>query len=260
MDYAGMFSLKGRNAIVAGGAGGIGSEVCKALAAHGARVAVADIDEEGGARVAAAVAEYGRAHGAAGADFFPVDVTSPLSVDAMVAAVHDAYGHIDILVCANGIFVVEPSEDVTDVAWDRMMKVNLYGTFYLCRAAGRHMIAQKYGKIVNFSSTDAFLGVPNQASYCSSKGGVNQLTRVLATDWIQHGINVNAVGPCDIDTPMTHKYIESPGYGEWIVNALPIGRVGQPEEIAGAVVYLCSDAARLVVGHTLMVDGGRTVI
>jgi NAD(P)-dependent dehydrogenase (short-subunit alcohol dehydrogenase family) len=89
---------------------------------------------------------------------------------------------------------------------------------------------------------------------------VNQLTRVLATDWIRHGINVNAVGPCDIDTPMTHKYIESEGYGEWIVNALPIGRVGQPEEIAGAVVFLCSDAARLVVGHTLMVDGGRTVI
>jgi NAD(P)-dependent dehydrogenase (short-subunit alcohol dehydrogenase family) len=255
MDYARMFSLEGRNAIVAGGAGGIGSEVAKALAAHGARMAIADIDEERGPRVAEAVRAYGT-----GADFFPVDVTSAMSVDNMVAAVHDAYGRIDILVCANGIFVVEPTEDVTDADWDHMMKVNLYGTFYLCRAAGRHMIAQKYGKIVNFSSTDAYLGVPNQASYCSSKGGVNQLTRVLATDWIQHGINVNAVGPCDIDTPMTHQYIESEGYGEWIVNALPIGRVGQPEEIAGAVVFLCSDAARLVVGHTLMVDGGRTVI
>jgi NAD(P)-dependent dehydrogenase (short-subunit alcohol dehydrogenase family) len=255
MDYARMFSLESRNAIVAGGAGGIGSEVARALAAQGSRVAIADIDEERGPRVAEAVRAYGT-----GADFFPVDVTSAMSVDNMVAAVHDAYGRIDILVCANGIFVVEPSEDVTDADWDHMMKVNLYGTFHLCRAAGRHMIAQKYGKIVNFSSTDAYLGVPNQASYCSSKGGVNQLTRVLATDWIRHGINVNAVGPCDIDTPMTHKYIESEGYGEWIVNALPIGRVGQPEEIAGAVVFLCSDAARLVVGHTLMVDGGRAVI
>jgi 2-deoxy-D-gluconate 3-dehydrogenase len=178
----------------------------------------------------------------------------------MVATVKKRLGRIDILVCANGIFVVEPSEDVMDEDWDRMLKVNLYGTFYLCRAAGRHMIEQRYGKIVNFSSTDAYLGVPNQASYCSSKGGVNQLTRVLATDWIQYGVNVNAVGPCDVDTPMTHKYIESEGYGEWILNALPIGRVGQPNEIVGAVIYLCSDAASLVVGHTLMVDGGRTVI
>lgn len=255
MDYADMYSLKGRNAIVAGGAGGMGSEVAKGLATFGARVAVADINSEKGEKVASEVRDLGP-----GGDFFKVDVTDAKSVEGMVAKVKEAYGRIDILVCANGIFVVEPSEDVTDEDWDRMLKVNLYGTFYLCRAAGRHMIAQKYGKIVNFSSTDAYLGVPNQASYCASKGGVNQLTRVLATDWIQHGINVNAVGPCDVDTPMTHKYIESPGYGEWIVNALPIGRVGQPPEIVGAVVYLCSDAASLVVGHTLMVDGGRTVI
>jgi NAD(P)-dependent dehydrogenase (short-subunit alcohol dehydrogenase family) len=255
MDYSKMFSLEGRNAIVAGGAGGMGSEVVKGLATHGARVAVADINDENGVRVAEEASRIGPK-----VDFFHVDVTDSQSVDDMVATVKEHLGRIDILVCANGIFVVEPSEDVIDEDWDHMLKVNLYGTFYLCRAAGRHMIEQRYGKIVNFSSTDAYLGVPNQASYCSSKGGVNQLTRVLATDWIQYGVNVNAVGPCDVDTPMTHKYIESEGYGEWILNALPIGRVGQPNEIVGAVIYLCSDAASLVVGHTLMVDGGRTVI
>lgn len=255
MDYAEMFSLKGKNAIIAGGAGGIGSEVAKGFATYGARVAIAGINDEKGERVAEEVRLLGAA-----ADFFHVDVTQSPSVDEMVAKVKDAYGRIDILVCANGILAVEPSEGVTDEDWDRMLKVNLYGTFYLCRAVGRHMIAQGYGKIVNFSSTDAFLGVPNQASYCASKGGVNQLTRVLATDWIQYGINVNAVGPCDVDTPMTHQYLESPGYGKWIIDALPIGRVGQPSEMVGACVYLCSDAASLVVGHTLMVDGGRTVI
>jgi NAD(P)-dependent dehydrogenase (short-subunit alcohol dehydrogenase family) len=255
MDYAKMFSLEGKNAIVAGGAGGMGSEVSKGFAVFGARVAVADISDDNGERVAEEVRGLGP-----GGDFFHVDVTDSTSVNDMVAKVKAAYGRIDILICANGIFVVEPSEDVTDEDWDRMLKVNLYGTFYLCRAAGRHMIEQRYGKIVNFSSTDAYLGVPNQASYCSSKGGVNQLTRVLATDWIQYGINVNAVGPCDVDTPMTHKYIESPGYGEWILGALPIGRVGQPHELVGACIYLSSDAASLVVGHTLMVDGGRTVI
>jgi NAD(P)-dependent dehydrogenase (short-subunit alcohol dehydrogenase family) len=255
MDYSKMFSLEGRNAIVAGGAGGMGAEVVKGLATHGARVAVADINDGNGVRVAEEASKIGPE-----VDFFHVDVTDSQSVDDMVATVKKRLGRIDILVCANGIFVVEPSEDVMDEDWDHMLKVNLYGTFYLCRAAGRHMIEQRYGKIVNFSSTDAYLGVPNQASYCASKGGVNQLTRVLATDWIQHGVNVNAVGPCDVDTPMTHKYIESEGYGEWILNALPIGRVGQPNEIVGAVIYLCSDAASLVVGHTLMVDGGRTVI
>lgn len=255
MDYAEMFSLRGKNAIIAGGAGGIGSEVAKGFATYGARVAIADINDEEGARVAEEVRQIGPA-----ADFFHVDVTQSADVNNMVAKVRDAYGRIDILICANGIFALEPSESVTDGGWDHMLKVNLYGTFYLCRAVSHHMIAQRYGKIVNFSSTDAFLGVANQASYCASKGGVNQLTRVLATDWIQYGINVNAVGPCDIDTPMTHQYIESADYGEWIIDALPIGRVGQPYELVGACLYLCSDAASLVVGHTLMVDGGRTVI
>jgi NAD(P)-dependent dehydrogenase (short-subunit alcohol dehydrogenase family) len=250
-----MFSLEGKNAVVAGGAGGIGSEVAKGLAAYGASVAIADLNDKKGQAVAEEVRQFGRR-----VECFHVDVTESASVDGLADAVVAAFGRVDILVCANGIFTVEPSEDVTDEAWDRMLKVNLYGTFYLCRAFGRHLIAQGYGKIVNFSSTDAYLGVPNQASYCASKGGVNQLTRVLATDWIKHGVNVNAVGPCDVDTPMTHDYITSPGYGEWILDALPIGRVGLPSEIVGACLYLCSDAASLVVGHTLMVDGGRTVI
>ncbi len=140
------------------------------------------------------------------------------------------------------------------------MNTNLNGTFFMCRAVGRLMIAQGSGKIINFSSTDAYLGVPNQPAYCASKGAVNQLTRVLAVDWIKHGINVNAIAPCDFDTPMIAPYLDTEEYRTWILDALPVGRVGQPPEIVGAAVYLASDAAGMVVGHTLMVDGGRTVI
>jgi 2-deoxy-D-gluconate 3-dehydrogenase len=122
------------------------------------------------------------------------------------------------------------------------------------------MIAQGSGKIINFCSTDSFLGVQNQAAYCASKGGVLQLTRVLAVDWIKHGINVNAVAPCDFQTPMTQPFLDTDEYRSWIVDAIPMGRVGQPPEIVGAIVFLASDASNMVVGHTLLVDGGRTVI
>ncbi len=190
----------------------------------------------------------------------PCDVTEPAAVNAAVAAAHERLGRIDILVNAAGVFLTGPAEQLSDEEWDRVMKVNVYGTFYVCRAVGRLMIAQGAGKIINFSSTDAYLGVPGQPVYCASKGAVNQLTRVLAVDWIKHGINVNAIGPCDFDTPMIAPYLDTEEYRSWILDALPVGRVGQPQEIVGAAVYLASAASDMVVGHTLMVDGGRTVI
>lgn len=255
MDYKTMFSLEGKKAIVTGGTSGMGAAVTEGLAAYGARAAVVGRNQERGHKVVENIRALDRE-----ADFFYADVTDPNGVEEMVKAVKDLYGRIDILVNAAGIFRVGPCEELSNEEWEEVMKTNLYGTFYACRAVGRIMIEQKYGKIINFSSTDAFLGVQNQPAYCASKGAVNQLTRVLAVDWIKHGINVNAIGPCDFETPMIEPFLNTEEYKTWILDALPVGRVGQPHEIVGAAIYLASDASSMVVGHTLMVDGGRTVI
>ncbi|MBI5967804.1 MAG: SDR family oxidoreductase [Deltaproteobacteria bacterium] len=255
MDYKTMFSLKGKKAVVTGGTSGMGAAVAEGLAAFGGRVAVTGRNRERGQTVVNRIRQSGGE-----ADFFSVEVTDPKSVEKMVEAVKDLYGRIDILVNAAGVFRVGPCESLSDEQWDEVIKTNLYGTFYPCRAVGRIMIEQKYGKIINFSSTDAYLGVQNQCAYCASKGAVNQLTRVLAVDWIKHGINVNAIGPCDFATPMIEPFLKTEEYRNWILSALPVGKVGQPPEIVGAAIYLASEASNMVVGHTLMVDGGRTVI
>ena len=255
MDYKTVFSLEGKKALVTGGTSGMGAAVAEGLTVFGARVAVAGRNQERGNNVVKKIQDL-----KGEADFFSVEVTDPKSVEEMVKGVHKTYGRIDILVNAAGIFRVGPCEELTNEEWDEVIKTNLYGTFYPCRAVGRIMIDQKYGKVINFSSTDAFLGVQNQPAYCASKGAVNQLTRVLAVYCIKHGINVNAIGPCDFATPMIESFLDTEEYKTWIIDALPIGRVGQPPEIVGAAIYLASDASKMVVGHTLMVDGGRTVI
>jgi NAD(P)-dependent dehydrogenase (short-subunit alcohol dehydrogenase family) len=188
------------------------------------------------------------------------DVSSSDQVDALFAFAADLYGQIDIAVNAAGIFDIVPSLDTSDEAWDEIMRTNLYGTFYCCRAAGRYMLPRKQGKIINFASTDSFVGVAGEAAYCASKGGVLQLTRALAVEWIKEGVRVNAVGPSDFRTPMIEPYLNDPDYREWITQAIPFGRPGEPLELVGAILFLASPASDFVVGHTLMVDGGRTAI
>jgi NAD(P)-dependent dehydrogenase (short-subunit alcohol dehydrogenase family) len=249
-----MFSLEGKKAIVTGATSGLGAAVAEGFGVYGARVAVTGRNEERGNEVVDRIRTAG---GKAG--FFFVDVADSRSVDNMVKSVKNQFERIDILVNAAGIVRVGPCENISDKEWDEVMKTNVNGTFYACRAVGRTMIKQKYGKIINFSSTDAFLGVQDQAVYCASKGAVNQLTRVLAVDWIKHGINVNAIGPCDFETPMIEPFLKTEEYKKWIVSTTPVGRAGQPSEIVGAAIYLASDASSMVVGHTLMVDGGLTI-
>lgn len=144
--------------------------------------------------------------------------------------------------------------------WDALLRTNVTSTFVLCQRFGRAMIERGRGKVVNFSSTDGFLGVPEQLAYNVSKGAIVQLTRTLGAEWIRHGVNVNAVAPCDFATPMIAPFLDQPEYREWITEAIPAGRVGQPDEIVGAVLFLASPASDMVAGHNLLVDGGRTVI
>ena len=250
-----LFGLHGRVAVVIGGTSGRGAASAVALATAGATVVVAGRDARRAAGVAAVIADNGGT-----ATTAHVDVTEEAQIEALAATCIAQHGHVDILVNAAGIFEMASGEDCATDAWRRIMDVNVTGTFLACRAFGRHMLERGSGSIVNFASTDSLVGVPLQAAYCASKGAVHQLTRTLGAEWIKQGVRVNAVGPCDFDTPMIAPAMAGEEYRTWILDAIPAGRVGQAHEIGGAVVFLASDAASMVVGHTLMVDGGRTVI
>jgi NAD(P)-dependent dehydrogenase (short-subunit alcohol dehydrogenase family) len=250
-----LFGLAGSTAVVTGGTSGLGAACAIALARAGAgHVVVSGRDRERGE----AVAEQIKASGGS-ASLELADVSNADEAGALADRVLAAH-HVDILVNAAGVFVRGDAAGVSLSEWDAVMRTNVTSTFLLCQKFGRPMIERGRGKIVNFSSTDGFLGVPEQVAYNTSKGAIVQLTRTLGSEWIKHGVNVNAVAPCDFATPMIAPFLNTNEYREWILDAIPAGRVGQPEEIVGAVLFLASRASDMVAGHNLLVDGGRTVI
>jgi NAD(P)-dependent dehydrogenase (short-subunit alcohol dehydrogenase family) len=250
-----LFGLSGKTAVVTGGTSGLGAASALALARAGAKVVIGGRNAERGERV---VEEIRAAGGEAELEVADIaDAGHALDFAERVLARHN---HVDILVNAAGVFTRGDAEDVPLEEWDALMRTNVASTFLMCQQFGRAMIERGQGKIINFSSTDGFLGVPEQLPYNVSKGAIVQLTRTLGAEWITHGVNVNAVAPCDFETPMIAPFLDTQEYRDWIVEAIPAGRVGQPEEIVGAVLFLASQASNMVVGHNLLVDGGRTVI
>jgi NAD(P)-dependent dehydrogenase (short-subunit alcohol dehydrogenase family) len=250
-----LFGLQGATAVVSGGTSGLGAASAVALARAGAKVIVGGRDRERGEAV---VREISAADGLAELEL--ADVGDAQDLARFAARVLARHEHVDVLVNAAGIFARGEAVAVTLEDWDTVLRTNLTGTFLLCQHFGRPMLERGRGKIVNFSSTDGFLGVPEQLAYNVSKGAIVQLTRTLGAEWIRHGVNVNSVAPCDFATPMVAPFLEQQEYRDWITEAIPAGRVGQPREIVGAVLYLASAASDMVAGHNLLVDGGRTVI
>lgn len=250
-----LFGLGGATAVVTGGTSGLGAACAVGLARAGAKVIVSGRDRERGERVVAEV----EASGSAG-ELELADVSDPADLSAFADRVLERHDPIDILVNAAGVFHRGDATDVTLEKWEALIRTNVTSAFLLCQRFGRPMVKRGRGKIVNFSSTDGFLGVPEQLAYNVSKGAIVQLTRTLGAEWIRHGVNVNAVAPCDFATPMIEPFLDQPEYREWITEAIPAGRVGQPDEIVGAVLFLASPASDMVAGHNLLVDGGRTVI
>ena len=247
------FRLSGQVALITGASKGIGFGVARALAHAGAKVAVAarsrgDLD---------ALVENIRAEGGV-AQALALDVRDIAQVQSCVRAVRESLGGLDILVNNAGLGANHPAVDVTEADWDEMMDVNLKGLFFCCQAAGRVMLEQQSGRIVNISSQASVVGIRDHAVYCASKGGVNQLTRVLALEWSALGVTVNAVAPTFIYTPGTSARLDNPDYLQSVVARLPIGRVGTITDVAAAVIYLASPAGALVTGSVLMVDGGWT--
>lgn len=247
------FRLDGKVAVVTGASKGIGHDLAKALAAAGARVAVAARDV---ASLQALVDEI-VAHGG-DALAVPLDVTDLGQITEAFDRVQSYFGSVDILVNNAGLGANHPAEDITEADWDQMMDVNLKGLFFCCQAAGRIMLEQGEGRIVNMSSQAGVVGIRDHAVYSASKGGVNMLTKVLALEWSNRGVTVNAVAPTFIYTPGTADRLDQPEYLAGVLSRMPIGRVGTTGDVAGAVIYLASPAGALVTGHVLLVDGAWT--
>jgi NAD(P)-dependent dehydrogenase (short-subunit alcohol dehydrogenase family) len=245
---ASSFDLKNKIALVTGASRGIGFGLAESLARAGARVAVA-------ARSLDELTPLARSIGGLAVQ---LDVTQVSSITQAVDRVAKELGGLDILVNNAGVGANHPALDVTEKDWDEMMAVNLKGLFFCCQAGARHMLARGYGRIVNMSSQASLVGIRDHAVYCASKGGVNQLTRVLALEWSARGVTVNAVAPTFIYTPGTKERLDQPDYLRNVLSRIPAGRVGTIDDVAGAVIYLASEAAGLVTGTVLPVDGGWT--
>lgn len=243
--------LTGKVALVTGGGRGIGRAVAEALAGCGARVAVAS-------RTAKDVEETKQIIEGKGSECLAVtaDVTGVDSIYAMVDQAFSWHGRLDILVNSAGINIAKHAVDVTEEDWDRVIDTNLKGTFFCCQAAGKKMIPRKRGKIVNITSQMAFVGYYKRAAYCASKGGVAQLTKVLAVEWAPHNININCVAPTFLDTPLTEPMFKDSEFRDDVIRRIPLQRIGKPEDVVGAVIYLVSESAGLVTGSSVLVDGG----
>ncbi|MEW6719143.1 MAG: glucose 1-dehydrogenase [Thermodesulfobacteriota bacterium] len=249
-----IFRLDGKVAMVTGAGRGLGAEIALALAAQGADIVVADRTLAETEATAAAVTALGRRALPAEADLLSVP-----AIRDMVAKAAGELGRIDILVNNAGVNITQFAEDVTEQAWDTVLGVNLKAVFFCSQAAGKVMIGQKGGKIVNVSSQAGAVAIPKRAAYCSSKGAVNQLTRLLALEWAKHNIHVNAVAPTFLETPLTKPMFEDGEFRKYVLDSIPLGRIGKPSDVTGAVVFLASPASDMVTGHVLHVDGGWTI-
>jgi len=250
--------LSGQSAIVTGSGSGLGEAAAIALADAGARVIVTDLPTK--LDHAQRVVENIRAAGGH-AIAAPLDVRDLDLVQGVVDAATDAFGRLDILVNNAGLNIRQAAFDVSEEAWDAVLDVNLKGLFFMAQRAGRVMRDQSPagGCIVNIASIMGLVGYQDRAAYCSSKAGVVNLTRVLAIEWARYGIRVNAVCPTFVETPLVIPYFERhPEVRDDVLARMPIGRLGTPEEIAAAVVFLCTPGAAMITGHPLTVDGGWT--
>ncbi len=246
-------SLSGKVAIITGAARGIGRACAERFAREGAKVIVADVDQARGQETVAAISAGGTE-----TLFVACDVGDSVQVSGLIAASVDAFGSLDVLVNSAGILQNADFLDVTEQDFDQVLRVNLKGPLLVGQAVARQLIDQgRGGAIVNLSSVGALLAAPFQASYNVSKGGVAQLTRVMALSLAPHGIRVNAVGPGTIGTDMTNDLLEDVALRRQILSRTPLGRVGDPAEVAAVVVFLASEEASYITGQTVYCDGGR---
>jgi len=248
------FSLEGKTALVTGASGGIGRAVCELLGAAGARLFLNGTNSEKLERLASELGSEGIQ-----ADYKALDLNRPGAALELVDTMAAETGRIDILVNSAGTNRPQKAEEVSEENWDAVMDLNLKMLFFVCQAAGRRMIAQRSGSIINISSQAAAVAIPLRAAYCSSKGGVNQLTRVLALEWAPYQVRVNAVAPTFVKTGFTENMFKDAAFKQYVLDSIPLGRMAETSEVAYAVLFLACDFARIITGAVLAVDGGWTI-
>ena len=250
------FSLAEQVGIVTGGGQGLGKTFCQAFAEVGAHIVVAEINSETGRQTTAEIEALGRR-----AMFIETDVADMGSVQRMVDRTLMEFGQIDFLMNNAGICLWQNAEDVSQDEWQKVMKVNLDGVFYCAQAVSKHMIERRKGSIINIASMSGLIvnRPQSQTSYNTSKAAVIHMTKSLAAEWAPHNIRVNAIAPGYMATPMAEPRFNDPQYGGLWMDAIPMKRPGQPEELGPAAVFLASEASSYMTGETLVIDGGFTI-
>ena len=246
------FDLSGRVAIVTGASRGLGENLARALGRAGADLAVTSRTIDSLSKIVTELEGFGRR-------VLPVelDVRSIDSIQAMADAVFDQYGRIDILLNNAGCNVRKPAVEIDPAEWDMVLETNLRGPFFTAAAVARKaMLPQKYGRIINIGSVTSVFGTGGIAPYCASRGGIKQLTMSLADEWGSEGVNVNCLAPGWFKTSQTRALYENQAWVDYIVDRIPLKRVGQPRDLDGAAVFLASEASEYVTGQCLFVDGG----
>lgn len=245
--------LTGKVAVVTGGGNGIGQACAIAFAKSGATVALADLSEEALATTKEEIDALGGK-----CVTYVCDVTKKMQIDEMMDHIYDTQGHIDILLNSAGINIQQVAHEVSEDAWDKVMNVNAKGTFFCSQAAGKKMMKQGQGKIINVGSAMSVVGYVKRSAYCASKGAVAQFSKVLAGEWAPYNITVNTVAPTFINTPFTEPMFKDAEFKADVERRILLNRIGEVRDVTGTVLYLASSAADFVTGSMVMVDGGWT--
>jgi 2-deoxy-D-gluconate 3-dehydrogenase len=249
-----LFGLANKVAVVTGAGSGIGLSLSRALVRAGVRVAVVDRDKVAGQKAAEELRGNTKS-----AKAFYADIAKENEVAQMVTAVEKEMGPIDILINNAGINIRKKAMEYDLSEWERILNINLTGAFITSRAVGKGMIARRSGRIVNISSIASTIGLVDRAPYCASKGGLSQLTKVLAIEWAPYGITVNAIGPGYMNTPLIANLIEQPDFKAQVKSQVPLGRIGETEDLHGILLVLCSKAGAYITGQTILIDGGWSI-
>ena len=253
-SYKNLFNLKGKIALVTGGAGGIGSAISEGIASLGAEVIICGRDGKKTIDVANKIIEAGgKARGKS------LDITDIEKTNKFVESLDKHYGKIDILVNCVGIQIEAPAIEYRETDWDKIFDINLKSAFYLSQAVARVQIPKGGGKQIHISSVRSKLGIHRgYIGYCTTKGGMNLMVKQLATEWAQYNITVNAIAPTFIRTELVAKYLDDPDFYNPLVKRIPLGRVGEPIDIGGMAMYLSSPASDFITGQIIFADGGVT--
>jgi 2-dehydro-3-deoxy-D-gluconate 5-dehydrogenase len=246
-----LFDLRGKNALVVGGNKGLGQAMALGIAGAGANVCVVGRGPEGLLETAEAIKKLGSI-----GIYFTADVTYEDQVNAMVDFTINKFSQIDILINSQGLIYLQNSDEFDSVEWQKVVDVNLKSVFFCCKCIGKSMLKNKKGKIINISSVRGFQGRRGDLAYAPSKGAVNQLTKSLAIEWGPKGINVNGIAPAFTLTNISKNFLKDEKNLNWVLSRIPMGRLGQLDDLMGPIIFLSSEASNFVNGHILAVDGG----